>query len=402
MPPAHGAPDDARRVPHRPGDAMHDPSRMHHMDNLRALAMLAGVLFHAALAYSPLMQPFFPTADRSNAAAVDAVIWFLHLFRMPVFFVVAGYFAARMVQRRGFGAMFRDRMLRILLPFVLFMPLVLWALSASTLHAASTVAHPSPVLQWVAQFAAMDDAPPSPPSTAHLWFLYYLMLFYVLAWVVDTLGGARIGAFLRGLHPAGLLVALPLLLAPALAMVSAPHPAPESPLPQWWALQFFGAFFALGWLLQGHDAWFARLRPVLPWLVPASLALHALFLHQLSLHPPGPANPAATWSLALLQAFTSVWMTLACVAGARLLLAWRTPLLRYFADASYWIYLAHLPVLFVVQYRLMDLDWHWGWKLSASIAATLAACLASYELLVRRTPLRRLVGGAATSPSVRG
>ncbi len=29
--------------------------RLHYMDQLRALAMLAGVVFHAALAYSPLM-----------------------------------------------------------------------------------------------------------------------------------------------------------------------------------------------------------------------------------------------------------------------------------------------------------------------------------------------------------
>jgi hypothetical protein len=50
----------------------------------------------------------------------------------------------------------------------------------------------------------------------------------------------------------------------------------------------------------------------------------------------------------------------------------------------------------------MDLDWHWAWKLSASIVATLAACLASYELLVRRTSLRRLVGGTSASPSGRG
>ena len=37
--------------------------RIHYMDNLRALAMLAGVVFHAAFAYSPLMHPLWPAAD---------------------------------------------------------------------------------------------------------------------------------------------------------------------------------------------------------------------------------------------------------------------------------------------------------------------------------------------------
>lgn len=374
---------------------MQNPQRLHHMDNLRALAMLAGVLFHAALAHSPLAQPFFPTADRAQSPLVDAVAWFLHLFRMPVFFVVAGYFAALMAQRRGFGGLFRDRLRRIALPFVLFLPPVLWALSASTLHASATVDHPSPALLWVAQAARMEDPPQAPPGTAHLWFLYYLMLFYVLAWVAHTLDFARLGAALRGLHPLGWLLGLPLLLAPALAMVPAPHPAPESPLPQLWALLFFGAFFSLGWLLHGHEALLGRLRPWLPWLLLASLALHGLFLHLLATHPPRASHPSAPWPLALVQAFAGVWMTLACVAGARALLAWRTPLLRYLADASYWIYLVHLPVLFVVQYRLMDLDAGWGWKLAVAVVATLGTCLAGYELLVRRTPLRRLVGTPA-------
>ena len=38
-------------------------ARFHYMDNLRALAMLTGVVFHGALAYSVLAHPFWPTAD---------------------------------------------------------------------------------------------------------------------------------------------------------------------------------------------------------------------------------------------------------------------------------------------------------------------------------------------------
>src|SRR3546814_2774664 len=56
--------------------------RLHYMDHLRALAMLAGVFFHAALAYSPVMNGFFPTADRQTSVWVDAVVWGLHLVRM--------------------------------------------------------------------------------------------------------------------------------------------------------------------------------------------------------------------------------------------------------------------------------------------------------------------------------
>ena len=159
------------------------------MDHLRALAMLAGVLFHAALAYSPLMSGFFPTADRQNSVWVDVVVWGLHLVRMPLFFLVAGFFAAWTLARRGGAALARQRVRRILVPFLLAWPLVWLSLSASTEWAATNVQHPSAVLALVREWMQVPDPPRPPPSTAHLWFLYYLLLFARAA-----LGRAHAGA----------------------------------------------------------------------------------------------------------------------------------------------------------------------------------------------------------------
>ena len=39
------------------------PIRYHFMDNLRAIAMIAGIFFHAALAYSPMLSSVWLTAD---------------------------------------------------------------------------------------------------------------------------------------------------------------------------------------------------------------------------------------------------------------------------------------------------------------------------------------------------
>src|SRR3546814_19044384 len=98
----------------------------------------------------------------------------------------------------------------------------------------------------VGEWMQLPDRPPTPPNTAHLWFLYYLLLFGVLHWVARTLGLGRLGQWLVRRPPAWLLAGLPLLLLPALASVSAPHPAPEGLLPQFWAIVFYGSFFALG------------------------------------------------------------------------------------------------------------------------------------------------------------
>src|SRR5690606_28802888 len=112
---------------------------------------------------------------------------FLHLFRMPLFFLIAGFFAAMLVRKGGLSGLFRNRARRILLPLVVFLPLVHLALSYSTQWAAQSVEHPSSILQLVRYFMAMENPPSLPPGTGHLWFLYYLMLFYVLLWVVRSL-----------------------------------------------------------------------------------------------------------------------------------------------------------------------------------------------------------------------
>ncbi|HRQ64038.1 MAG TPA: acyltransferase family protein [Xanthomonadaceae bacterium] len=370
--------------------------RYHYLDNLRALAMLGGVLFHAALAYSPLAHPLFPTADRDNTVIVDLFAWFLHLFRMPLFFVVAGFFTALQVQRRGLGGMFRNRLLRIGLPFLLFVPLVHLSLTWSTLHAVDTVAHPSPLLALIRTLREAGPLSPHPPGTSHLWFLYYLMLFLVLLWVARSFELGGLGTRIAALHPAFFIGVLPVLLAPALASVPAPHPAPESFLPQFWALAYYGAFFALGYLMHGHPQLISRLRPHAHALLAGSLLLYAVFTLLLAHRPPELAGGRASWSIALIEGAISVWMTIVCLVFGQALLDRSHRVLRYIADASYWIYIVHLPILFAIQYRLLDAELHWAAKLALSVSLTLAVCLLGYQLLVRPTPLARMLGGRST------
>jgi glucan biosynthesis protein C len=367
--------------------------RLHYMDHLRALAMLAGVFFHAALAYSPLMSGFWPAADRQNSAWVDAVVWGLHLVRMPLFFLVAGFFAAWVIQRRGLDGLFRQRIRRIALPFLVALPLALWAMTASTYWAAGNVEHPSTMLVMIQQFLAMEDPPQLPPGTSYLWFLYYLLLFTLLHWAVRTLGLGRMGEWLLRRSPAWVLAGLPLLLAPVLASVSAPHPAPESFLPQFWAIGFYGAFFALGTLVHRQPDWLARAGRSAPWLAVACAVLYVAFLWRLSVELPGQSFPStASWPVAMLEAILSVWLTVLCLLAGQRLLNRPSASVQYLARSAYWTYLLHLPLLFAIQYLLMDMEMAWAIKFGLASIGTLAICLLSYQALVRHTPLRTFVG----------
>ena len=367
--------------------------RIHAMDNLRALAMLAGVVFHAALAYSPLMHMIWPAADAGRSVVVDVIAWFLHMFRMPLFFVVAGYFAALLVARRGIGGLFRNRCARVLLPLLLFLPVVLYSMHWLTVEAAATVMHPSPVLAWIRGYIEEHGALPAMPGWAHLWFLFYLMLFTVLVWVVSALELGRIGSRIANLHPAWLVAVVPVLLAPALASIGIPWPAPEFVIPALWALAFFGIHFALGYQLFHRSDMLDRLRPLSPVLLIGAVAAYALLFWSTDGFAANRPTPLRHVLHAALEAYAGFWMTLWCVLAARRWLAGRNTTMRWLADASYWVYMVHLPLLFAIQYRLLDLQMHWIAKFAIATLSTLALSFASYQLLVRDTVIGRLLNG---------
>lgn len=367
--------------------------RVHHMDNLRALAMLAGVVFHAALAYSPLMHPIWPLADAGRSIAVDAVAWFLHLFRMPLFFVVAGFFAALLVARRGMAGLFRNRAARVLLPLVLFLPLVLISMHWLTMQAVANVAHPSPALVWMRGWIEQHDSLPLLPGWAHLWFLFYLLLFTVLTWVASSLGLRSLGQRIAALPPLALILLFPIPLTLALAGTSAPWPAPEFVLPSLWAMAFFGLYFALGYqLFQRHEI-LDRMRPWSMLLLVGAVLGYALLFHStdgFALTRPTTLQHAMH---AALEAYAGLWMTLWCLLAGKRWLDRRSPTMRLLADASYWTYLVHLPLLFAIQYRLLDVQLHWMTKFAIALLATFALSFVSYRLVVRHTLMGRLLNG---------
>ena len=90
--------------------------RRHDLDALRATAMLLGIVLHAGLAY--VTFPFWPLRDANSSAFFDVMNSALHGFRMPLFFMISGFFTAMLWRKRGLGALLKHRAKRILLPLV--------------------------------------------------------------------------------------------------------------------------------------------------------------------------------------------------------------------------------------------------------------------------------------------
>jgi peptidoglycan/LPS O-acetylase OafA/YrhL len=88
------------------------------LDALRSFAMALGIVVHASLAF---YQAPWPVHDTRPSRSLALVFLAIHGFRMPLFFLLSGYFTMLVYQRRGLGSLLRQRFARIAMPLVFAM-----------------------------------------------------------------------------------------------------------------------------------------------------------------------------------------------------------------------------------------------------------------------------------------
>lgn len=385
--------------------------RYHYLDNLRAIALIAGVLLHAGIGFSVITYELWPGANKETSILFDYWLWVLHTFRMPLFFLIAGFFAHYLVSNRGLHYFFRNRLMRIGLPFVIFWPLMMASLFGLMIYAAFYLHVDTPVIKLI-KFAIEnpDQMQGQKPtiSTAHLWFLYYLVMFSMV--VALAYRFVKNGAQLYGWFgkPWVLFVVLPILTAVVMSRELTPHMAPDSFIPSLSALAFYGLFYYVGWVFFVKQSMLAIIQKALSWLT--LMAVIAAVLFCVYLPEPIPLQEAmATMGqapeLTPLHAFRSLltgilawYLSFLSLCVAHRMLNREYAVLRYIADGSYWVYIIHLPIVAYLQYIFhnQDLPLLLEFLLISSIA--LAAGYLSYALLVRRTPIGWLLNGRKKKP----
>jgi hypothetical protein len=92
--------------------------RRNDLDALRSFAMALGIAVHTSLAF---FQAPWPVHDTRPSGLLAFVLLVIHGFRMPLFFLLSGYFTMLVYQRRGLGSLLKQRFARIAVPLVLAM-----------------------------------------------------------------------------------------------------------------------------------------------------------------------------------------------------------------------------------------------------------------------------------------
>ena len=288
--------------------------------------MLLGVLLHAAFHTIPwryFERHIMPGGPNVWALPYFHAVQLIHGFRMPVFFLLSGFFCALLWQRRGLQGLLKNRILRIALPLLICIPTVRnleYIINQLTWGGNPTTA------QWFNAVAVRD--------LSNLWFLWQLLLLSGLFLVLVRLG-------LRFRHPLWWLL-LPLAWWPAFHMdqeflVFGPETSVAvfvdiEVLAFYACFYFFGVFFyQRGYLVRRW--WMLAILPAVLLVYP--LAQPLLFVHMRL------REPAMQVTASLLETIFAWLMCFGLMGLFRAVAARERPWVRLLADAAYWIYLTH-------------------------------------------------------------
>jgi ABC-type multidrug transport system ATPase subunit/peptidoglycan/LPS O-acetylase OafA/YrhL len=385
---------------------MHASNRFYSLDAVRAFALLLGVAFHAGFSFLPGMPPgLWAIVDTSPSTPVSVVLFTSHIFRMSLFFFIAGFFARGLVQRRGVRGFWIDRGKRIAVPLIVGWIVVFPAIAAVwTWGLAKTFPNGLPPVA-----ANLPPAPPAAFPLTHLWFLYYLLVIYAIAMVTRAaiLAVDRDGRFRRVLDRTvrGLVYSGTAPLALGLPLGGALYARPDwvmwfgiptpdqSLIPQVASLVGYCTAMAFGWLTHRQadllQVWGRQWHGYLACAVVAT----AVCLWMVGLAPNLAADSARRGVYAVVYVL-GIWSWIFAIIGLAVrYLSEERAITRYVADSSYWIYLVHLPVVVAFQVLLGHVAWHWTVKFPLILAASLAVLFASYHLLVRFTFIGAVLNG---------
>lgn len=394
-----------------------DTNRLHDLDGVRAFALLLGVAFHAGLSFLPFFIGW-AVMDVSTSPVVGALLLTAHAFRMPLFFLIAGYFSRMSFHRRGPAAFVGSRVLRLGVPFIagwfLLRPLLVsgWIMGAQSMRGEVDV-----LAGLRLGFAELGKLPEGLFVGTHLWFLYYLLLISATAIILRTIVVSllpSVGYKLTTLADAGIRRAansrLPwLLVIPTTALclhamdgwgIATPD---RSLRPIFSVSTFYALFFLSGWLLHRHD----ELRHTFTRVTPArvgTVLIAGCVTVLLSAFESQPDHPHIDVLRAVfcISYATLTWSMIGLTMGIfRQCCRQANRLVRYLADAAYWIYLVHLPIVVWLQVALAEWPLHWSVKLTVIFAVTTLASILVYDLAIRPTCVGQVLNGRRRPSAIR-
>ncbi len=354
--------------------------RYYGLDALRAVAMALGIVLHASLPYFNTYE-IWPSDD-GESLAIWVVFEFIHIWRMPLFFILGGFFGALVVQRRSWKWYRNQRWRRIGLPLIVFLPLIALVMPYIWLYG----------LQGSIKGGVEIESYFNP---WHLWFLFHLLTFVIVMAIwnmsrqlfsklipsetIRIVWQSSARTFLRAIYfpvPFALGVILMIVLIPSGAELIG------NPLASFTYFLFgYGLFHRASLMKSIKHYWVAYIVTgsvgfiVYLWIVPQVT----------DIYNSGGENAGLGLLFIGLKVVCAVTFSLGLIGFAEQHLNTYNSRWRWLADSSYWVYLSHLPIVTFVTFLMFNISAPYEIKFLIAIFITCLLTLVTYRFFIRRT-----------------
>ncbi|SNR14154.1 acyltransferase family protein [Tenacibaculum jejuense] len=374
--------------------------RIHSLDALRAIMMLLGLVIHSALTYNitPHGNAWSIKDPNSTHILSDFIVLLIHSFRMPIFFVVAGFFGALLFYERQPSQMIKNRISRIVFPFIVFL-WILWPITVFSFRYTHNVFNhiDNPLKKTLTIFT--DITAFFPKTTSHLWFLYYLSLITgstviislifrnkkVTKYTHQVLNSLIQKTLIRVLFLFGIIFITLTLLKTSMVKTSV------SLIPDRNTFIYFFIFYCVGWLLYKsknilhsfmHYDWVFTVTAII------LASVQGLIIEEYKLDPSDNSRLLITFSAIVVCLFISGIIGLFVRYASK-----HSHRMRYISDASYWVYLIHLPLTAIIPAFLLNFPIPAMIKFLIVLTITTIICFVSYHFCVRNTFIGKFLNG---------
>lgn len=371
---------------------MADTKRYYAFDSLRATMMFLGVVIHSAINYSSSDDMTWPLRAKDTSPVFFFLVDFIHAFRMPLFFLLAGFFGAFLCVNKSPEEMLKSRFKRILLPFIVFLIALRPLLNFSFKYCAAVFDGEAPV-SLTGHFSSLSSY--IPDHLSHLWFLYYLFIMSVLAYVFSRITRHSsllpIDNFFKRIFkkPVPRLLTLTGVSFSILFLFDArSFETSVSWIPDFGILCYYMAFYITGWLLYRNRELVNTFKDLdMALTVLGVMAFCLKFYNEDQINLPGlqVLNSFITCSLSI--GITGLFLRFADAPKNYI---------TYFVNSAYWVYLVHLFIALLLSGFLNDKPVSVYLKFLIVLFGTTAISLLSYQLFVRKTVIGVFLNGKRT------
>ena len=364
--------------------------RFDNLDFLRAAALLAGVLLHSLSLY---LEPIDGSEPRPLAAIL--FVW-IHSWRMPLFMLLAGFFTCLSLAKRTTSSYAINRVVRLGAPLI-----ILWLAIPAVDESASQI------FKWPEFISWLTINQPFTLRLDHLWFLYYLLIFYAIILSLRAIN-PRTFELITNFKLNFLTISfiwLPLIT------LSAPWARPLggifSEIPTTFgelkigSMIFMAAFFLIGMQLFNNQLLLQRLQAVRFWLtaiIICSVLPIGLMAWGIMKDPQFVfSGRLEMWMVNSLSTFASVFMILGLLGVSCRFVLGGGPILSWLVKLSYPTYVFHIVFVYPIGGILLLSGWNAALVVLFSCLSGLVGSVVIYYAFIWHSPLDWVFNGYKNS-----